>query len=324
MIEAVGNSFYSFNPTSSYSSLQRFGSTNSIFETAKEEKSELEVLQSELENVENEQGLFSGIYNGVKEITGLGTSSAKCEDAIAKYKNGELSFEEALNEIENYDKKQDNGLNLLANIATGFAAIGAVAAATAASVISGGILAPAAIGFAAGAITKAGIKTIDRATNKVEDDALDGKTIVKDALSGGITGATAALTMGTGKAAGTISKSVINGAKSSARTGLITGSVAGGSNYILDCAFDDEKDFDFGEFAVNTAINGAVSGTVGAIVGGAAGGLKQAGIVNAGGKAAIVNGKSQNCEVIDVIANGSNSAAHKVTNRMIKDVTNLS
>ncbi len=329
MIEASG---FNFNNniasrgtgfTNAYSYSPRY--TGSIFSgpinNAEAEDNELKRLEEELQAIKDEQGIFSGLYNEIKESTGIGASAAKCEDAIDKYKKGELSFEDALKEIENFDTKQDNGLNLLANIATSFAAIGAVTAA-AATIASCGILAPLAIGLGVGAIAKAGFKTIDRATNKKVGDDFDAKQITKDALSGAVTGAIAAATMGTGTAHATLKESLIQGAKSSAKTGAITGAVAGSSNYVIDCAFEKDKDFKFDELLTNTAINSAVGATVGGIVGSTSSGLKYSGAVTHGGKV-IVDGQLAHATARDALLNGTNSAAHKSVNRLIKDVTHI-
>ena len=300
--------------------------SNSIFsqneaqETAQED-TDLDKLYAELKEVEDKQGALSQGFNEVKEIVGIGTSADKCDKAIEKFKNGEISYEEALAEIENFDSKQNSGLNLFSNIATSFAAIGAASLAAAAIIASGGTATPlvlAAVGAGAGAATKAGVKLIDRATNKVEGDALDGKQIARDALSGAVTGATAAATMGTGAAKATLKESIKQGAKSSARTGMITGAVSGSSNYMIDCAFDD-KEFNVKDFASETITSAAIGGTVGAIVGSTNGALRYQNVIQHGGKA-VVNGQIANASARDILANSVCSSEHKILNKTIRDI----
>ena len=114
-------------------------------------------LQMQLDTVEQKQGFLSNAWNDIKETTGLGTSVKKCDEAIEKYKNGEISFEEASNTIDEFSQKQDSSLDLFSNIATGVAAIAAASLAGAAIVASGGTATPlvlAAIGAGTGAVTK--------------------------------------------------------------------------------------------------------------------------------------------------------------------------
>ncbi|MBQ9244678.1 hypothetical protein IJ182_00255 [bacterium] len=286
------------------------------------DENELEQLYVELQEAEDKQGILSQGFNELKEFTGIGTSSDKCNDIIEQYKAGDVTYEEALAEIEKYENKQDGGLNLISNIATSFAAIGVASLSAAAIIASGGTATPlviAAIGAGAGAVTKAGIKTVDRATNKVEGDALDSKEIAKDMLSGAVTGATAAATMGTGSAQQCLAKSVINGAKNSARTGAITGAISGSANYTIDCAFDEDKQFNVKDFAGVTASNALVGASVGALVGSSNGALRYNNVIQHGGKA-VINGEIANVSSRDIIANSLCSTEHKILNKAIKDI----
>ena len=76
-----------------------FGNDNifssSGFNINKTENEDLELLEEQLDNVMKEQGLFSSAWNEVKEFSGIGTSEEKCDDIIDKYKNGEITYEEA-------------------------------------------------------------------------------------------------------------------------------------------------------------------------------------------------------------------------------------
>ena len=156
-----------------------------------------------------------------------------------------------------------------ANILTGIGAIAFATTALAAGPI--GWIAAIAKGAPIGAALKAGIKTLDRASNNVEGDTLDAKQITKDTISGALTGTTSAVSSGVGAGikAGKIGLSILNGAK----CGAICGSVSGAASYLTDVAFEDDKVFNAGEIVINTATSAFVSGTVGAVVGGGMYGL---------------------------------------------------
>ena len=230
-------------------------------------------------------------------------------------------------EIEKYDTKQDNSLNLFSNIATGVAAIGAVTAAVA----TGGIAAVpvlAAIGAGTGAVTKAGFKFTDRASNQKQGDALDGKQILKDACSGAVTGATSAMTMGTAgstfTAGASLGKNVASAAGKCAVTGVKTGAISGGSNYVIDCAFDENKDFNAKDFVENTVVSAAVGGAVGGIMGTTNTVLRHNGLLNAGGQAGFDSkGNAVFTSKEDMVANSICTAEYKALNRGLRDITNI-
>ena len=236
------------------------------------------LLEQKLQSVEDEQGFLGQFWNGVKEFTTLGVSTSDCDDMLDKYRKGEISFEEAANYIDEFGEKQENMSGLLSNILTG---AGSIAIATAA-VASGGWAALGlkgvaglaaktiswgsafAFGAPAGAILKTSINTLDRATNDIEGDALDGKQMAKDAISGALTGATSAVSSGMGATikAGKFGETALKGAI----CGVECGALSGSTSYMTDVAFGD-KEFDFGELTANTLTSAAVSGSVGAVVG---------------------------------------------------------
>ena len=226
-------------------------------------------LEDKLKQVQDEQGFLGKSWNGFKEITGLGVSNSDCEKLLDKYNNGEISFEEAVQYIEDFESKQETMSELGANILTGIGAIAFATTALAAGPI--GWIAAIAKGAPIGAALKAGIKTLDRASNNVEGDTLDAKQITKDTISGALTGTTSAVSSGVGAGikAGKIGLSILNGAK----CGAICGSVSGAASYLTDVAFEDDKEFNAGELVKNTATSAFVSGTVGAVVGGGMYGL---------------------------------------------------
>ena len=270
----------------------------------------VEELYAQLSEVEDKQGAIMNAWNGVKEFTNIGTSVEKCDEAIEKYKNGEITFEEAAAEIDNFDAKQDSSLNLFSNIATSFTAL----AAGAAVVATGGAAAPVVAGALAGAATKVTVKAADRATNDVEGDTLDAKQIAKDALSGALTGGTAVATAGTGantfKNGMHVGTKTLEGAKAcaikSAKTGVITGTISGAANYSIDCAFDEDKDFSAKELAKTTGTSAVVGGTVGLIMGGTNGVLRSNHILQAADD--------------NVLVNATSSAGYKITNDRIRAI----
>ncbi len=292
-----------------------FGNDSAVDETS------LLALEEQLNAVEDKQGFIMGAWDDLKCGLNIGSSSEKCEDAIDKYKKGEISYEEAMAEIEKFDTKQQGSLDLFSNIATGVTAVVAATAAAAAIVASGGTATPlvlAAVGAGTGALTKAGVKAADRATNEVEKDALNGKQIAKDALSGGVTGTIGALTMGTGSAASSLGGSVAKSAASSMKTGAITGTVSGSSNYLIDTAFDEDKEFNTKDFLVSTA-TGTIAGTaVGGIMGSANGAMRYTGVVKHGGS--VINKTTgeyvaQNASKEAVAANALCNAEYKLVRK---------
>lgn len=298
-------------------SMSIFSSNASI---VKEEN--IAVLNELLESHKADDGLFSKGWDGLKNLTNIGMGSEKCEKAIEKYAKGAITYEQALAEIEKFETKQDTSLNLLSNIATSFAAI---AAATAAIAATGGAAAPAVIaalsGAGAGAVTKSTFKVADRATNNVQNDALDAKQIARDALSGAVTGAIAGATMGNGKDLGSVTKSMFTCSGKSAVIGVKTGTVSGSSNYLIDCAFDEDKTFNVKDFVTTTATTAAVGAGVGAIMGGMNGALKSTGVLKHGGKVQL---NESGTKVLytssdDIVANSLCSTEYKLLTAAIND-----
>lgn len=219
-------------------------------------------LENKLGEVEAKQGIIGNVFNEIKEITGLGLSNADCQSALEAYNNNEISFEEAVKYINDFERKQDTASELIVNIATGVGAIAAATATAGASTIGIGLA--MTCGAPVGAALKTGIKIFDRATNDIEDDALDIKQIAKDAVSGAATGATSAISSGVGKGIkdGNIGLSILNGGK----CGIACGAASNVVGYMTDVALDD-KEFDAKELVKGTAFSSFVSGTVGMGVG---------------------------------------------------------
>lgn len=221
-------------------------------------------LEASLYETKSEQGFIGKAWNGVKETFDAGLSESDCEDVVKKYKNGEVTFEEAINTVKDYKDKQSSMTDLFANIATGVASIALVTAAVSAGPI--GWVTALALGAPIGAAVKTGLKIADRATNNIKDDEFDSKAITKDVISGAVTGMTSAVSSGIGAGikTGKLTLSVKNGAK----CGAICGGVSGAASYLTDVALDEDKHFNAGDFAKNTLTSAFVSGTVGAAVGG--------------------------------------------------------
>lgn len=276
-----------------------------------------EILEAKLDEIEKNNGTILGGWNSLKETLGIGSSAEKCDEAIEKYKNGEITFEEAETMINEYGAKQESSLNLFSNIATSIAAIGTVAAVTA-TIATGGLLAPVAIalGAGSGALTKAGFKALDRATNEVEGDALNGKTLAKDALSGAVTGGVAVWTMGTAGSANSVGQAI----KGCTKTGVKSGAIAGAANYSIDCAFDENKDFNAGDLAKTTAESAIVGGAVGAIMGGVNGGLHASGALKSGCSMDSMISAKTVTNINDVAANSACTTSYKVLNDRIRAV----
>ena len=282
---------------------------SSIFEL-----NSVQTLEEELNAVKANNGLFADGWDDFKNFTGLGISSNDCDRAIEQYKEGKITFEEAEAKINEYKNKQDSSLNLFSNIATSTVAIIAGTA-------TGG-LAAIGIGALVGAATKAGVKTVDRATNKVDGDAIDGKQIAKDALSGAVTGGIGVATAGTagspfknGFSVG--GKTLIEGGTKAcvakcAVTGLETGAISGASNNLIECAFEEDKQFNFKDFATETATSAVTGATVGAIMGGVNGTLR----TNNTNLFKEIDGDLTKT----VAANAVCSAEYKLATKVVKDI----
>lgn len=273
-------------------------------------------LEEKLESIKDKQGFLGKTWNGIKEITTLGVSEGDCESMLDKYNKGEISFEEAVSYLDDFDSKQKTMSNLLSNIITG---VGAIAFATATAGTSLGYLASLKAGAPIGAVIKTGINFFDRATNDIDNDAFDLKEMTKDAISGAMTGTTSAVTSGVGKgiASGKILTSIINGAK----CGAICGSASGALDYTLNTTLGDEE-FNFENLIGNTLLSGATSATVGAVVGaGMYGGASMMGTVGQGAKntgETIIKDNISNT----ILKDSASSTTRKVLGTKVKQMLN--
>lgn len=236
-----------------------------------EENNEVEYLSEQLNSIKDEQGLISNIWNGIKCLTNIGSSTEKCEKAIEQYKNGEITLAQAQEIISSFQDKQGRSLEIASNIVTGVSATAAGAAIVAASGFGIGLLA----GLGIGALTKTALKFFDRVTNDQKGDALDSKQIISDLVSGGVDGVVSVATLGfapkvsiTSVLDDTLRHVIGKGAFMGGVEGAISGGASGATEYLLEAALDEDKYFSFEELAIITAENAAGGALGGAFLGG--------------------------------------------------------
>lgn len=152
-------------------------------------------LEDELKSVQEEQGFIGKAWNGIKSIFGGGSS--KVEKNIEKYKNGEISFDEAKESIKKYQDGQKMSVDVVGDIASGILAVGAFSLAIGSAVVTGGASLPIALGIAtaAGAGSKIAIKATDSAVGNREYGLKD---LGYDAATGAVNGLLAPVTNGIG------------------------------------------------------------------------------------------------------------------------------
>ena len=253
--------------------------TESDLNSNKDKESQINELKSQLETVKDEQGIIGSMWNGIKCLTNLGSSSEKCEDAIENFEKGEISYEEAQEIISKFSDKQKNSVNMISNIATGVTTALVIGSAVATGGLSLGVIGVAA---GAGALVKTGLKFTDRATNKVQGDAVDGKQIIKDSLSGAVEGAATAITAGIGNvavtgetvAAQTMKETVIQGVKSGAEAGAAAGAITGSSDYMIEAMVEEDVDFKVSDLAKSTLSNTVGGALAGGVLSGASTALR--------------------------------------------------
>ena len=236
--------------------------TNSISDNYKS-------LEEVFQKAQDKQGIIGQAWNGFKNLTNLGFGSDDVAAEIEQYKQGKITYEEALEAIESYEDKQDGAISLISNTLSGLL--------TAGFAISTGGIGALFMGALVGGVANAGFKTIDRASNNVKNDALDVNEVVKDGLTGAVDGFVSAATAGLVKApvAGQTIKEVIKlGAIQGAKAGAITGAATGAADYTINTVADKEQ-FTIDGLVSTTAQN-ALSGVVfGGLFGGISGGLAQ-------------------------------------------------
>ncbi len=226
-------------------------------------------LKETFENVQDEQGIIGKFWDGFKNLTNLGLSSSDVIDKIEQYEQGKISYNEAIEAIEGYQDKQDGAVSLISNTITGVATAGF-------AVATGGVGA-LLMGAVVGGATNAGLKTLDRATNNIENDALNLKEIAKDGLIGATDGLVSAATAGFVKApiAGqTVKQAVKQGVVQGAKAGVVTGASTGAADYTINTVVDG-KEFKISDLINITAQNALSGALFGGLFGGISGGLAQ-------------------------------------------------
>lgn len=268
-----------------YSTMYNYGSTNltntnlqnytnnSIFDTTSNTNQTSggggELLRTQLEEVKNEQGIFGKAWNGIKNLFGVGLSSNKIEDKITQYENGEISYEEVQESINKFEQKQKGMTDIIANTTSGLITAGAVIATGGVGLIAG-----AAIGGG----VKAGLKTLDRATNNIDGDAIDIKQMAKDGITGAVDGVMTIATAGMFKGAAigqSVKEAAKQGAIQGAKAGAMTGAATGAVNYTTDAIFEEDVDFNLKDLAGTTLQNTVAGAAMGGIMGGITGGVSQ-------------------------------------------------
>ncbi len=165
-----------------------------------------ESIKESINKTKSEQGFIGKLWDGFKNLTGLGASSNKAEKAVDDYKNGKITKEEMNKVVNRYIEGQKQCIDMVADITSGITSFGAFSLATglglAAAPFTGGAslgLVAAGFGIAgvAGAIVKVGIKGIDSAVGGRKYN-----TFGYDIATGGINGIFAPITAGIGGAAG--------------------------------------------------------------------------------------------------------------------------
>ena len=98
MVQGVNNlNLTNIEDYSSFVPNENIHVNNDLFPgTAISQDMELQALEDKLALIESENGCVLKAWDKVKSGLNVGVSSEKCEDAIDKYKNGEITFDEAI------------------------------------------------------------------------------------------------------------------------------------------------------------------------------------------------------------------------------------
>jgi len=163
-------------------------------------KSASQELKDQLKETKGKQGIIGKVWDGFKNLTGIGAGSNKAQKAIEKFEKGEITQEEAQKAVQKYQRGQEQAVDFVADVATGIISVAAVAAAG----VTGGASLLLATGV--GAVVKPAIKGIDAISGGREYSAKD---FVKDVGTGAINGVLGIATAGIGKFAASGAKSVI-------------------------------------------------------------------------------------------------------------------
>lgn len=164
-----------------------------IFTYQNENQTTADSLKEELNEIKEEQGVIGNLWDGFKNLTGLGAGSNKTEKIIEQFENGEITEEEAKSAVEKYKAGQEMAVDVVADMASGIISVGAFALAAP----TGG--ASLALGLGAAAAVGAGVKTGVKVTDAVIGGRDYGaKDLVHDTLTGAVNGLFAPVTNGIG------------------------------------------------------------------------------------------------------------------------------
>ena len=157
-------------------------------------------LRKNLEETKSKQGFIGKLWDGFKNLTGIGAGSSKAEKAITDYENGKISKEEMEKAVNGYTEGQKMVVDVVADIASGILAMGAFALA----VPTGGASLAVGLGLATavGAGSKVLIKGGDALLTGKE---YSGKDLLYDTATGSINGLLAPVTNGIGN---TVTKTI--------------------------------------------------------------------------------------------------------------------
>lgn len=246
------------------------------------EDNSAQALYDELEQTKEEQGIIGKIWDGLKNITGLGAGSNKAQSAIEQYENGEISYEEALQKVENYKEGQETCVDVVGDMVSGIVAVGAFALA----VPTGGASLVAGLGMAAaaGAGTKIAVKATDAVMGGRE---YTGKDLLYDATTGSINGLFAPVTNGVGACVTkTVGKKLGLTVVKEGTEEVIEQTVKQGIKSVITQQGVDVIGGTFAKRAAATAagmaVDGAIGGSTDNMVRAALGGEDLAGILQAG------------------------------------------
>lgn len=167
-----------------------------LYEATDEQESDLSAseLKKELAETKSKQGLIGKLWDGFKNLTGIGAGSSKAEKAIEDFEKGKISQEEMNKAVNGYQEGQNMVVDIVADMASGLVAIGAAAAAP----FTGGT--SLLLAGAVGAGLKCAIKAADCIGNEKEYTL---KNALYDIPTGFVNGLMGPLTNGLGGAAGT-------------------------------------------------------------------------------------------------------------------------
>lgn len=156
------------------------------------QKNSLNSIIEDFKKIQEEQGLIGKTWNGIKCLFGGG--SKKIIKQIEKAKNGELPLSELKKKIEDYKKGQEMSVDVVGDLISGIAAIGAIFAAP----VTGGMSLLLAAGVGAG------VKTFVKSSDAIFTKRNYGlKDISYDLVTGSINGMFAPITNALGGVVGT-------------------------------------------------------------------------------------------------------------------------